>query len=242
MVFGLFSKERALKRAIDKATNKLAQHQDRWAAMDKLAKNGSEEALYALFKRFSFAYDKSVEDEQEKQWAVDTLVAKGEAVLGPMRKFMYEATSIAYPLEILGRVAKRDKVLEVVDDLMEREEPGYSRDPAKKQQLIGWLAEWKSGSDEDVASRVAPYLEDFDEGVRFAVTEALDQRPHEVAAGHLVKALVNPEEESGRLKVRIAEVLAAHDMPLGDHKSEVAELLKADLDGFQMKHDKLHKR
>ncbi|MBT8495617.1 MAG: HEAT repeat domain-containing protein [Deltaproteobacteria bacterium] len=242
MVFGLFSKERALKRVIDKATHKMAQHQDRWAAMEKLAKNGSDEALFALFKRFSFSYDKSVEDEQEKQWAVDTLVAKGEAVLAPMGRYMSQATSIAYPLEILGRVAKRDRVLEVVDDLMEREEPGYARDPTKKQQLIDWLAEWKGGSDHDVASRVAPYLADFDEGVRFAATEALSLRCDEVAAPALVGALINPDEESGRLKVRIAEVLAEHDLPLGDHKSEIANLVKGALGGFQMKHDKLRKR
>ena len=40
MVFGLFSKERKLKRAISKATNRLAQSADRWAAMERLAGMG----------------------------------------------------------------------------------------------------------------------------------------------------------------------------------------------------------
>jgi len=242
MVFGLFSKERALQRTIAKATNKLAQHVDRWAAMEKLAKDGSDEALFALCKRFSFASDKGSEDEQEKQWTVDTLAAKGETVLPALARFMKSSVTIAYPLEILVRVAKKDKILAIADELLGDEPPGYARDPAKKIQIIKWLSEWQAASDEEVATRVSPYLADFDEGVRFAVTEAIALRPHEAAAEALVAALTNPEEESGRLKNRIAEVLAEADMPLGDKKSEVAELIKTDLGDFQLKHDKLRKR
>jgi len=52
-VFG-FSKERGLRRAMDKVMNKHAQSVDRFAAMEKLGKDGSEEALHAFTKRFSF--------------------------------------------------------------------------------------------------------------------------------------------------------------------------------------------
>ena len=86
------------------------------------------------------------------------------------------------------------------------------------------------------------HLADFDEGVRFAATEAISMRPHDRAGTYLLSALTNPEEESGRLKSRIADVLAQAEMPLGDHKSAIAELLKTDLEGFQLKHDKLRKR
>lgn len=242
MVFGLFSKERALKRALEKANNKLAQHVDRWAAMEKLRDNGTDEAIYGLLRRFSFSYDKSVEDEQEKQWVVDSLTAKGDGILPPLKRYIKSAGSIAYPLEILGRVASESQVLEVIDELIEVEEPGYARDPTKKMQMIDWLAEWSTGKDEDVAKRIAPYLADFDEGVRFAATEALGQRPHECAAEALAAALTRPEEESGRLKLRIAEVMAAGEMALGDKKDAISDLVKTELDGFHLKHDKLHKR
>ncbi len=242
MVFGLFSKERALQRTIAKATHKLAQHVDRWAALEKLAKNGSDEALFALCKRFSFASDKGSEDEQEKQWTVDSLSAKGEAVLPALKRYMKNATAIAYPLEILGRVGNKEAILATVDELFKDEEPGYARDPTKKIQIINWLSDWQGGSDEEIAGRVAPYLTDFDEGVRFAATEAISMRPHEVAAESLAAALTNPEEESGRLKNRIAEVMAEAEMPLGGKKDKIADLVKAELDGFQLKHDKLRKR
>ncbi len=65
MVFGLFSKERALQKTIEKATNKLAQQPDRWSALEKLREDASADALFGLCKRFGITSMKGVEDEQE---------------------------------------------------------------------------------------------------------------------------------------------------------------------------------
>jgi HEAT repeat protein len=242
MVFGLFSKERALQRTIKKATNKLSQSADRWAAMEKLRDIGTEEALYHLFRRFSFASLKLVDDEQEKAWVVQSMAAMGERCLPAMRRYMKSATTIAYPLRILEDVADHDKALEIIDELLAVEEPGYTRDPAKRIQIIDWLAEWKQGSDEEVVERIVPYVADFDEGVRFAAVEAISQRPVPRAAEPLVKALINEKDESGRLKVRIAEILADNNLDLCGHKKEVAPLLEDLLSDFGMQRDKLFRK
>jgi hypothetical protein len=84
MVFGLFSKDRALERTIAKATNKLAQQPDRWGALEKLREEGTDAALYGLCKRFGVTSMKGVEDEQEKNWVVDVLVEKGGASIAPL--------------------------------------------------------------------------------------------------------------------------------------------------------------
>ena len=86
MVFGLFSKERSLQRAMAKASNKLAQSPDRWAAMEKLRAAGTDDAWFALLKRFSFNYDKTIEDEQEKPWGYETMCAQGGDVLAPLQR------------------------------------------------------------------------------------------------------------------------------------------------------------
>lgn len=225
MVLGLFSKKRALNKAIAKATNKNAQSVDRWAAMEKLADAGTDDALFALCKRFSFTYDKTTEDQQEKGWVVQTLTAKGEVSLGPLRRFMKNADALGYPLEILGRIANHDQVIETIDELLATEEPGYVRDPKRRIDIIDWLAEYEEATDDEVASRVIPYLDDFDENVRFKATEAIDRNPGDGAGPALAAALTNEEEESGRLKQRIAEVLADRDLELGDHRTAVAAMV-----------------
>ena len=199
MVFGLFNKERALKKTIEKATNSRSQSADRWAAMEKLKDDGSDEALYALCKRFSFTYDKTIEDQQEKDWTISALASKGVSALGPLRRYMKNATNLGLPLKVLERLADKDKILEVIDELQAPEEPGYVRDPKRRIDIIEWLGEW-SATPEEVAKRVLPYVEDFDENVRFKTIETLSLKPHESAADTVCRAMVNEKEESRRFK------------------------------------------
>src|SRR5574338_1658920 len=129
MVFGLFSKERALQKTIEKATNKLAQQPDRWAALERLREDRSDDALYGLCKRFGVTSMKGVEDEQEKNWVVDVLVEKGPVALAPLRRYMKQAEQLSFPLRVLERVADHDKVIEIIDEVLATEPPGYARFP-----------------------------------------------------------------------------------------------------------------
>ena len=242
MVFGLFSKDRALKKAIAKATNKQAQSADRWAAMEKLQQIGTQEALVALCRRFSFNYDKMIEDQQEKQWAVDVLVGKGEAAYGALREYLRTANALGYPLEILGKIADSEKVLTVVDEIIAKEEPGYTREPQKRMDLIEWLSEWDGASADQIAERICPYLEDFDENVRFKVTEAIAQKPSDLAGPPLAEAMTNPEEESKRLKLRMAEVLSENNLELGEHKDKVVALIDSELTEYKLVKNRLTKK
>lgn len=242
MVFGLFSKERALQRAIKKATNKLTQSQERWAAMEKLREVGTDEALYALLRRFSFASLKTIEDQEEKDWVVHTMIAKGEACLPTLRRYMKNAVSIAYPLKILESIVGPEKALEAIDEILAIEEPGYTRDPTKRTQVIDWLAEYKAASHDEVVARVGPYLADFDEGVRFASAEAVSLRPSELASEPMVKALINPEEESKRLKVRIIEIMSEQELSLCGEKKKVQPILEELAPEYRIQKEKLFKR
>jgi hypothetical protein len=239
MVFGLFSKDRAIKRAIEISTSIHRQSADRYAAMEKLKGAGSDDALFGLCRRFSMSADKTIEDQQEKQWVVDALAEKGAEALPAVRRYLQQAPALGYPLEVLTRIAEPATVLEVVDELLGREPPGYTRDPKRKVDVLEFLGEWSGASDEEVARRVVPYLADFDEGVRFRSVETIAQRPHALAAAGLAAALVRPEEESKRLKLRIAEVLAEHGMDLGDKVADVQPMLGVVLAGYGLHHDKL---
>jgi hypothetical protein len=225
MVFGLFSKEKALQKTIEKATNKLAQQPDRWGALEKLKEDGSEDALVGLCKRFAVTSMKGVEDEAEKLWVVDTLVGKGEAVLAPLVRFMKTADHLSFPLRVLERVAPRDKVLEVADELFASEVPGYVRMPERRIDLLRWFSEWKPATDDEVVTRLTPYVTDFDENVRFVAIDGMAERDPAKIAGPLITALLRPEEESGRIRRTVVEVLAKSKAPLGDQAGAVAAAL-----------------
>src|SRR5204863_10173868 len=59
---------------VNAANNKYAQSPDRWRSLEKLRDDAGEEALAGLLRRFTWNYDKSIEDEQEKEAVHDWLV------------------------------------------------------------------------------------------------------------------------------------------------------------------------
>src|SRR5215468_5988598 len=122
-VFDLFSKEgrehRARERNIGRAVNKYAQSPDRLKALQALRDDGSEEALYGLLKRFGMMYDKTIEDEQEKDWVFEVLAEKGITILPSLKKYMREAESISWPLRLLDKVADREVELAAIKEILE---------------------------------------------------------------------------------------------------------------------------
>lgn len=232
MVFGLFSKEKSLQRTIERATNKLAQQADRFPALERLLEEGSQDALFGLCRRFGVTSQKSVEDEQEKAWVVDALVGKGAVALPAVRRYIKSAEALAFPLKVLDRIAEPKTVLEVVDEVLAGEQPGYVRHPERRIDLLRWLANWQGTSSAEITRRLTPYLADFDENVRFATIEGLSRHDLAEVGASLLTALLRPEEESGRIRRRLIEVLADKHVTLGDRRDEVAALLTGPLSVF----------
>jgi hypothetical protein len=233
-MFDIFSREKREERAragnIQRALNKYAQTGDRYKAMESLATEGSDEAIYGLMRRFGMMYDKSIEDEQEKEWVFDTLVSKGESALPAVKRYMISADSVSWPLRVLQKIApSKDAELDMVAEILARQEPGYERDPTKKTQLIRHIGLMKNPRG---TALVAPYLADMDEGVRFASIEALLALKNEEASREkLLDLFVSNAEESLRLRLRIAEGFADLGWLVQGHRGGVEKKLP---DGFQL--------
>jgi hypothetical protein len=220
----IFSKERTRERNAGRALNKYAQSPDRMKALQALASDGSPEALYGMLRRFGMLYDKTIDDEQEKEWVFETLVAKGGVVLDPLKKYLLSADSVSWPLRLLDKVvATKDEVIDVIAYAMSRHEPGYERDPTKKIQLLNHLAGLKNPR---VPALVVPYLADMDEGVRYAAAEALLRQEDEAAASApLLDLFASDAEESKRVRIRIADGFAQLGWTLGDKRAAIEKHL-----------------
>ena len=211
-LFGFLSKEgrerRSLDRSVSRAINKYAQSPDRYKAFQALLAEGSDRAHFGLLKRFGMMYDKSIEDEQEKEWVFEALAEKGAAVIPAIERYLQSADSISWPLRLLSKVASPTHELEIIKKVLERHEPGYERDPTKKIQLLNHLAALKEPG---LGALAAPYLADMDEGVRYAAVEAMARVGDEDAAREpLIAHLVSDGEESLRVRIQIAEAFARH--------------------------------
>lgn len=221
-----FSKDGRDQRAREKnaaqAINKWAQSPDRMKALQALRDDGSTEALFALMKRFGMMYDKSIEDEQEKEWVFEMLIEKGAKVLPALKRYMASADSISWPLRVLDKVVDdKEGRIDVIAEVLARHEPGYERDPTKKIQLLTHLGGLKHSR---VPPLAIPYLEDMDEGVRYAGLETLLRQADEPTARvPLLDQFV--KEDSLRLRLRIADGFAELGWQVADRRADVEKVL-----------------
>jgi HEAT repeat protein len=230
----LFSKEarnrRNLEKTIQRANDKHAQSADRWKSLESLRDDARPEAIGGLLRRFSFNYDKTIEDEQEKEWVYQELCALGSKILPELRRYMRDSETLSWSLKILEHVSTGESFHETLRMLCEWNDNSYVRDPSKKIQLLHFLGEHR---DPAIAALVIPYLEDIDEGVRFKAVEALfHQGLRELTLAPLCVLLSSPSEESRRIKVAILEGLSAAKWPLDEQAATVSKLVfDLNLDG-----------
>lgn len=226
--FDLLSKERRDERArsknIQRALNKYAQSADRMRALEALAEDGSDESCYALLRRFGLMYDKTIEDEQEKEWVFETLCAKARRSLPAVKRYLLSADSISWPLRVLDKIVEdKAEELAVIEEVLARHEPGYERDPTKKIQLLHHLGQIR---DPKVAVLIVPYLKDMDEGVRYTAAESLvRQKNEEIAREPLLQLFTSDEEESLRIRIKIAEGFAELSWLVHGHRQAVEKKL-----------------
>lgn len=205
----LFSGSGRAKSRVDKlikaAVNKYSQSAERYSAMEDLLKDGSDEALVGLMRRFTVVSSKSIEDEEEKGWAYRQLSSLGDKSLPAVKLFCLEHDSIAWALRIIEDVADEKQEWEILDVLLAQHPPGYERDPSKKIQLLTHVAEIEDGA---VPKILAGYLADPDEGVRFFAAEQLIDFEDETTKEALVARLLEEGEDSLRLRTKIVEGIA----------------------------------
>lgn len=207
------SEDKRIANAQRTLTNRDVQAEDRDKAARWLSDTGSPRALVALLTRFDLSLENSLKDKDEKDVVYDLVVAKGEAALRPLDRHLEKCKHIAVALRMYVELQGEEAAIRKVYVLLEHERKKDDFKPEKKVDLLVWLADRRHAGAIDA---VAPLLEDFDEGVRYAAAEVIIGQQDEAGRPHLEKVLRNKLEESNRLKVRVAEVFAQRRWSIED--------------------------
>ena len=214
-------KEGQLKRHARRLKNLNAQAEDRQVSAHWLAEEGSEEAVLGLLGRYEINYEQRMKDSQEKDLVFELLRGMGAGRVGPgVRQWVRKNQAFARPLQLVEELEGSEAAVDVLLDMLGREVDPFK--PEKKRQILIKLAEYR---DPRIIERVPACLHDFDEGIRYAAAEALlaQEAAGETVREELAKALANRQEESNRLRVRIAEAFHQRSWALGEHAEAVAE-------------------
>ncbi|HTM46531.1 MAG TPA: HEAT repeat domain-containing protein [Polyangiaceae bacterium] len=212
---------RELARLDRLVSDKLAQNYDRQDAIATLGEMANAEGARALLRRFDFSMQPTITDQEEKESALEGIVAAGEQALEPIQAYCARAESITWALRALRRIVPQERVVEEHLHLLDQFDTDYMRNPEPKIQLIAVLEEFREDS---VRKAVEPFVMDTNESVRFHAVGTLFAMENPESAQVLTEALI--EEESLRVKNRIAGGLSQRqwEIPASLHEALRAAL------------------
>jgi hypothetical protein len=199
------SQEKRIQRHTRRLTNRDSQPEDREASSRWLRELGTPPAIMGLLARFDMNLEHQYKDKQEKEFVFGLLASVGEPAVVCAKSYLRTCRQVAFPLRLLEELAGRPIAIDMALEILEAE---YRKDdfkPDKKRDILVWLTEVRDPRCLVVASWL---LKDFDEGVRYAAVEVIAAQEGDAGRAILLEALARPEEESTRLRGRLAELFA----------------------------------
>lgn len=205
-----------------KVTQKYGDPATRQKAITQLGDMKSPEAIAVLMHRFTLTVDPHTTDADEKDHVFQIVCGLEKEALAPVKDFLKRTdTASSWALKVLEAILPLPEVLGVVVDELKRLGAEYTRDPEKKQVLLGYL---EDKQDPRVADAVMPFVEDMSDDVKMAALKVLAPRKHEPAREKMLQMLV-ADETAKRVQTAILEALAASEFTVQGYREKVEKKL-----------------
>ena len=205
----LLSAEGRRRRRTDGLIRKLCERygpsEERWSAADALAEIGTDDAVYGLLRRFLAVSEKMSDDLQEKRHVQDLIVQMREKALPSIRRFIRREADAVLAIDCLREIVSGAALVEEFVSVL-RDVGPHSARPNQIAPVLSTLAEMK---DARAVEPAIVYLQSYDDSLRLAAIECLDQLGDPLAKDPLV-ALANDEDVSPRIRERVVQALEAH--------------------------------
>ena len=195
-------KPNAAAKYAEAAGSKRAQAYDRQEAIQELGKLASADAAEALLKRFTFATDPSITDQEEKELAFEGILKAGREAIEPVRAYAAKAESISWPMRVMKELLEEEELVDELIVWLARWDTEYAKFIDPKLQILEALGERKNPK---IRAAVEPFLEDASDPARFNAVVALVMQADERSLEPLIKLLL--DEESTRIRTKIANGL-----------------------------------
>jgi HEAT repeat protein len=199
------------------------QNYDRQEAIQALSEMETPEAVEVLLKRFTFHMDPSITDQEEKDAAFRGILRAGRNAIEPVRAFAARAESLAWPMKIIKAIVDDSEYTEELLRWLSKWDTDYAKFVDPKVQILAALEELR---DPRIREGVERFLEDVNEPARFHAASTLLAQGDAEAVRALATRMI--EEESVRVRTKIAEGLVARAWPLPDDtRSALRDVLPA---------------
>lgn len=164
--------QRRFERAVKLVRNPKAIREDRWAAIEYLSHlEEKDKSISGLLERFDYSLEHGINDTREKELAMKGIVRFGKDALPFVRQKISTTTRIAWPIKILKDIAEENDIVATLKGSLNYNDVSFDQSAVDKNyDILCYLRDYRLGDD---WKKVAHFLKDPDERVRFACVETL---------------------------------------------------------------------
>lgn len=198
-------KTKRIERAGKLVRNTKAIREDRWAALEYLARELKEadQAIPLLLQRFEYSLEHGINDTREKELAQEGVVRFGDAAVPFLRDWLKKTSRIAWPIKCLKALGKEEVVVEALQAALDYNDVAFDQQAVDKNyDILCYLREYQvPGSLEQISH----FLKDPDERVRFAAAEFLIAQNSDAIKPKISPFLKDDSAENRRLRQAVIQ-------------------------------------
>lgn len=208
-------KERQVSRNLRLVRNGKAIREDRWAALEYFRSlDDPAVAVPALLDRFEYSLEHGINDTREKEMALEAIVARKEAAIPFVRERLTATTRIAWPIKALKALGNETLVIESLLGALNYGDVAFDQAQVDKNyDVLCYLRDYKVP---DAVPKVAFFLKDPDERVRFACIEFLLEQEHPDVPDLVEPFLADASAENLRLRQAAIEAFGMRQWQVKD--------------------------
>ena len=195
-------REKRIKANIELIRRDKVNKDERMAAIEFFCEfEEVETSIPALLKRFDFSADNGIVDTREKEKALAGVIGQGEKAVPLIKEHLKNTSRIAWPLKALDKLITESEVAKTLTDCLNFGEVSFDHAAVDKNyDLLCYLADYKLTG---YSAKLAHFLDDHDERVRFAAAELLVLQEDDEVPSLLQKFTFDESEENRRLRQTI---------------------------------------
>lgn len=197
---------RRVEKAVKVIKNPKAIKEDRWAGISYLAESCDDlaDAVNGLLQRFEYSLEHGINDTREKELALKGILRFGNPALPIVKDWLKKTSRIAWPIKAIRGLSKDDtELVETLKSALNFEDVTFDHDAVDKNYDI--LCYLRDYSLKGFFAEIAHFLNDPDERVRFAATEALLEQEDADVTQYLVGFLNDETSENRRIRLSVEQ-------------------------------------
>jgi len=212
-IFSIFKGSKArddkkIAKGLAVIKNAKAIKEDRSAWIEYFKDQDAEVAVPALLQRFEYSLEHGINDTREKESCMKGIVAFGDAALPFVTEHLLTTNRIAWPIKILKALGKEDQVIEILLSALDFGDISFDQNKVDKNyDILCYLVEYKIAGR---AHKLAHFINDPDERVRYACVELLIEQDEPEIPGLVEKFIGDGSPENTRIRQVVIEAFLKH--------------------------------